>query len=783
MKTFIHLFIIIYLIYTSHSIVPFWNFETSSINLLSNEYQKHEYIVNEQKFHFDLKCIYKRYLENDNGVNIRNKLNCEFTNDHLYHLQVIEKEFDFEDIESVYTNKKGCYYICPKGRHHVLMDPGNKIFEEIIPEGFDNEGDWELKCFLQYEKKEPEISWKKLFVFYLNKEDYIYQIIPGSGEMTIMTNSKYNIIDFRWTADGTDIFPMQAIVVKDKKIRIEHLNFNVTEESTTISENGFSNNFANITYSNYTGYLNDSKFYYLSYETNSTNLMSGYSDNLNLSSNDESSKMKINKESPLKFIGNVNIENIKFIPFTQYAYYKLNDKDKNKNYYGIIDIKTNKVIYNTDKQLIKFTNYLNNSMLAITTESAYRICTICSNNECVDTCSSNIYYDTDKGNICTESYQCDNYKLIPDNICIDSCDTYIYNYDEQKQCGLCKDFNFSKPFKMVNHTGCLAELIDKSHYVNYEFGLISCNENYSFFNNECKLSDCYKNCEVCSEKSNNETEQKCLSCKSDFPALYKGNCLKECPIKTYKDDDYTCKECNSICKTCDKNGCTSCESGYYLNNDTHSCENCHINCETCSSKGTNENNNCISCKNKNDMLENGNCKAICEGNQYREGDKCYPCKGNCASCSDGETCDTCRENLFLNNEKDCRNCYETCYNCTQEGNYNNHNCLSCKDNNFLVVSGIYKNNCVETCPENTVKDDIYNICKYVEPGDISDDNNENKSSSKSKLIVWIFVAIAAVLFIVFNIIFFGNICCCEGKKQDETSTIQTELSDMNLIIN
>ena len=109
--------------------------------------------------------------------------------------------------------------------------------------------------------------------------------------------------------------------------------------------------------------------------------------------------------------------------------------------------------------------------------------------------------------------------------------------------------------------------------------------------------------------------------------------------------------------------------------------------------------------------------------------------------------------------------------------------MSCKDNNFLVVSGIYKNNCVEACPKNTVKDDIYKICKYVEPGDISDDNNENNSSSKSKLIVWIFVAVAAVLFIVFNIIFFGNICCCEGKKQDETSTIQTELSDMNLIIN
>ena len=794
MKTFLQLFILINLIYISLSIVPFWNFEKSTIDLLSNENQKHEYTLTEYTFHFKLKCIYKRYLQKTDGITVKNKLTCYFEDD-ASHFLPINQEFNFEEVESVYTDKKGKYYICPKGRNHVFSDYKGNGMEQIVPDNFVDKGDWELKCFLQYDEYNPNVgdAWKKLFVFYLNKEDYIYEIALNSGEMTKVGSNKYNIIGFHWTSKGNNnILPMYAIVEKDKKIRIEHFDFNVIANPTEIKEIGYSSNLVDVTKSNFKGFVYDnganSKFYYISYETNSTDLVSGYSDNLDLLSSDESSKMNINNESPLKFIGNISIENIKFIPFTKYAYYILNDNEKNKKYYGILDIKANKIIYNTDEQLIKYTNYLDNSMLAITSESAYRICTICSNKECVNTCPNTIYYDTEKGNICEEStYKCDKYTLIPDNICITSCDTNIFYDDGNNQCGLCKDFNFGKPFKMVNHTGCLEEIIDKSHYVNDKYGLISCNDNYSFFNNECRLKDCYKNCEICSEKTNNETDQKCLSCKSDFPILYKGNCLENCPTTTYRDEDNTCKECNSMCKTCDKNGCTSCESGYYLNNDTHSCEQCHKKCETCSKGGTDENNNCNICKNPNDKNENGNCITFCRKDQYRSGEKCLSCKANCASCSDGDSCDSCPHNFYLYNERDCRSCHKTCYNCTDKGNETNHNCLSCNNNFFFVIGGIYENNCVETCPKNTVKDDISKICTYVEPGDISDDNNQNSSSSnsfKSKLMVWIFVAVAAVLLIVFNIIFFGNICCCQGKEQDDSiNTIQTELSDMNLIIN
>ena len=119
----------------------------------------------------------------------------------------------------------------------------------------------------------------------------------------------------------------------------------------------------------------------------------------------------------------MKLESIDFIPYTQYLYYKLFNEDKNKYYYGIIDIEYNKVIYNTDESIIKFMPYSKSSMLAITSSSTYKICTIYSNGKCVESCNYNkLYHDVDNYNYCLESYSCDHYLLWPNEICIDECD-------------------------------------------------------------------------------------------------------------------------------------------------------------------------------------------------------------------------------------------------------------------------------------------------------------------------------------------------------------------------
>ena len=61
-------------------------------------------------------------------------------------------------------------------------------------------------------------------------------------------------------------------------------------------------------------------------------------------------------------------------------------------------------------------------------------------------------------------------------------------------------------------------------------------------------------------------------------------------------------------------------------------------------------------------------------------------------------------------------------------------------------------------------------------------DNTKKSASNSKLIVWIFVSVAGFLFLLFNIFFLSQNCCSGGKDQDVIDKIQTELSDMNLIV-
>ena len=97
-------------------------------------------------------------------------------------------------------------------------------------------------------------------------------------------------------------------------------------------------------------------------------------------------------------------------------------------------------------------------------------------------------------------------------------------------CSLCKDYSgLNKPYKMINTPDCLEKKIDK-YFVNKEFLIISCKDNYTYTNGQCEFN-CYSSYETCLEKSSNDTDQKCITCKSSFPFLYNNNCLDICPKK------------------------------------------------------------------------------------------------------------------------------------------------------------------------------------------------------------------------------------------------------------
>ena len=75
-----------------------------------------------------------------------------------------------------------------------------------------------------------------------------------------------------------------------------------------------------------------------------------------------------NFTTPFEFLNQVEIREMNFILYTKYAYYSIYDSVTEKTYHGIIDVKLNKVIFNTDEDIDVFIPYSSYSMLAITKE-------------------------------------------------------------------------------------------------------------------------------------------------------------------------------------------------------------------------------------------------------------------------------------------------------------------------------------------------------------------------------------------------------------------------------
>lgn len=87
---------------------------------------------------------------------------------------------------------------------------------------------------------------------------------------------------------------------------------------------------------------------------------------------------------------------------TRFVYYEIeNDENENEKYYGLIDIKLNQIIFNTNKTLKTFKPLNSNSMLAIIEKNAYQICAIKEGDKCVNNCfSGKLFLDPINGNHC-----------------------------------------------------------------------------------------------------------------------------------------------------------------------------------------------------------------------------------------------------------------------------------------------------------------------------------------------------------------------------------------------
>jgi hypothetical protein len=141
------------------------------------------------------------------------------------------------------------------------------------------------------------------------------------------------------------------------------------------------------------------KFYFINFNSVS-DFQSGYSNSYvdfsskkNYENAVNGMSITKNSASPFTFAENVEIKDINFIYGTKYAYYKIYNSDKNKTYYGLLDVVNNKVLYNFDEDIKTFIPVSSSEMLAITSTAAYKICIIKSGGACTDSCS-NLLLDT-----------------------------------------------------------------------------------------------------------------------------------------------------------------------------------------------------------------------------------------------------------------------------------------------------------------------------------------------------------------------------------------------------
>ena len=457
--------LLLILIGTTLSAIPNWDFTTSVTTLLSSD-TSITYTIDERSWWYDATDLLKKTITKSNGViTLNNTLTFREAKDGGQ--QKFYGEVPFESIESFYLNvddETTNPIVCPRGSYNPFEITGSSSLQEI--NHYSN--DWikntkfDLKCY--YHREYP------FLVFYLmNKESYVLRL---EGR-TLKKYTKFRfgddveeIFDFklqnreRRTGDSwinDPYYPFMALVKRSNYLQIIGTQFGFYKEQQNITVARDLLSIKKYTQAYFNNFHFNNSFFYFTYNdiydfTSGYSITKMYDDDHALYQNDISSvEIHNNLESPFEFTDEVEIQEMNIMYNNNFVYYKILNKVTKVVYHGILDIITNKIVWNTDKEVLLFIPYVYvrytsdnkgqyeyaDSMLVITKDSAVRICPIKHDNSCVNKCPDNykMVIDTD-GTKCVSTSStstCSDPKrtLLPDNICIPKteCNTTIYKMD------------------------------------------------------------------------------------------------------------------------------------------------------------------------------------------------------------------------------------------------------------------------------------------------------------------------------------------------------------------
>ena len=480
MKNFLYI-LFLNQIFFIYSPIPNWDINGISVNLFSSSSSQ---------------STFSYVLYNNYGLILTKKItkNADGTLSSQNYLtnNSVTKAVPFEGIESFNNAQLGCYeLVCPKGSFHPFCFDSNSY---IIPSGYVSYGgNWELSCY------KHDTGYFLVFyahngnntLYYAKGDNRDFKIVRFFEELYSYKLPEYQNLGHNYQ------YKFPSLQKRHGNLVFSGFNLLMNSADSTINCNQVQGSTTLIEAKAYTQGSIDSNyyFYYFTYN-NVSDFSSGYSNHyMDLSQgsypNSFSATNNIDN-SPLTFIDNVEIKEINFIQGTEYVYYKIYNKDKETTYYGLINIKLNKVIYNLESENnATFIPDTTGNMLLITSTDMYRVCMVKStlSNYCDDPAWDAFLLDPD-GNKYDSTCDNDKIKMMPENICIrrDLCDLnyYILNVAET-ECGLCSYFYpKERKYKLINTTGCLSEIPNNAEYYNPQWFLLKCKVNYHLENNECK---------------------------------------------------------------------------------------------------------------------------------------------------------------------------------------------------------------------------------------------------------------------------------------------------------
>ena len=390
----------------------------------------------------------------------------------------------------------------------------------------------------------------------------------------------------------------------------------------------------------------------------------------------------------------------------------------NENNPNILDfISTNEKVINghiINYKIILEETYSAECSINLTILPCYKSCYKCSkdnssstleeHNCLINNCKEDYYKDPTKDTNCfkiseKKSNWYFDYTESKFGICDSSCATCEGPLNNE--CLTCYNPNENSNHAYLYNKECINACPDKTFKILESEGYYKC-------------IDCYKNYKSCSSQGD-QNDMKCDTCEENDIFFYNNelkNCFKEYDSKTkqfYLPENGQISSCYEYLSYYIEENTYQCalempDYGFFISNAiTGIFSPCHSSCKTCLLNYTENNSNCILCKNENYYNLEGNCIENCPDGYY---------------------------STLVNSQKTCLKCHDNCLKCYSSPLYDNYNkltnmnCISCKkdidpnDSQNLIEKYIFfEKNC-------------FPIISYTNEKIIFDDSEINQGISK-----------------------------------------------------